>query len=184
MDSLKRNILWLVLAAILLVFIGFYVIKVRPVWAKAGQLRTEVDNFSKTFGPYVNRKKNIPSQDKIVKLQRYKKELVAALDEVKDTHLSRQFSLAKAKFTPPPPDNPVDFRNWLQEQYEVRDEIASKANPELKIVTVSPAQRGDYDVENVSVPVEEHDIAKKRLYITREIYRALTKCSVTVKVKV
>ena len=95
MDAIKRNIFWLVLAVVLLVVVGFYIIKVRPVWAEAEQIKAEVDGYSKNLQPYVKNPRKVPSVDKVRAIKRYKANLDAKLEEVK----ARQYRDGALRFS-------------------------------------------------------------------------------------
>jgi len=180
LDAVKRNIFWIALAVILLVTGLAYLVMVKPVSAEARGLDEQFKKFEEDFTKWAEKPEdNVFSRNTINKIAGYKSSLDAEIKAVEEELAAKQFDLAKAGFRPAPPENPVELREWLKARYAARDAAAAKWG--LQILCEKPAGRGDYPVETTPIGDDERTIALKRYYITREVYKALGKCSVAEK---
>ncbi len=186
MDILKRNVFWLVLAAVLLLAGGFYLLKVAPLRGEVKNLQVKFETHEKNLAGLVDKKGKVvgvPSEMQIKAAKKYRKDLQAEEASVKGKLLERQFDLSKADFdpSPPPATDPVAFREWVEARYRERDEAARKNGLLLPKEDSNPFYRGDYNTTVIFASNdEEQQIVLKRFYITREVLDALSKVEVKV----
>lgn len=171
MDKLKQNIFWLVAGLLLILTIGFYLLKVMAMQGEADALERQQKDKHKMIG----RVKEGPPY--IREAKAYEKKIDKTTEAVKEVSSKRQFTLDPAKdFSPPPPSTPTRFLQWLVERYKERNAKLAKTGCRLP---EEAEKYGDHPHER-EVSSEEEDTVLRCLRISQEIFVVLGKAEVSI----